>query len=309
MVQARFSTTSTGCCRTFKLEQLVFCVSRRPVPPQRFDQAKPFVTLGLVLLAWLLLPTAFKRMARVSFFELQAPFECSASYVRDIQDFWALKSRPQNELIEAGRDIARLNAAYEVRLQRDSALRAELERLERVLKLPPAPGFRAETGRVVRRDFSSWWQQLTIRKGRNYGIVEGAPVIYAGGVVGRIREVYAYTAVVELISSPGVRIAAAAEGDTRPVSYQGGLNPTNAPASGTVEYVPLDVFVTPASPRRLVTSGLGGVFPPNLTIGYLTSVEPSTDGLFKSGEVRLDRSLSDLTEVTVLVPDSPASVE
>jgi rod shape-determining protein MreC len=54
---------------------------------------------------------------------------------------------------------------------------------------------------------------------------------------------------------------------------------------------------------------LGGVFPPNLTIGYLTSVEPSTDGLFKSGEVRLDRSLSDLTEVTVLVPDSPASVE
>ena len=278
------------------------------MPPQRFDQAKPFVTLGLVLLAWLLVPTALKRMARVSFFELQAPFESTASYLRDLQDFWALKSRPQNQLIEAGRDIARLNAAYEVRLQQDSALRAELDRLERVLKLPAAPGFRSEPARVVRRDFSSWWQQLIIRKGRNYGLVEGAPVIYAGGVVGRIREVYAYTAVVELVSSPGMRIAAAAEGDTRPVSYQGGINPTYGPAYATVEYVPLDVFVTPATPRRLVTSGLGGVFPPNLTIGFLTRVEPSTDGLFKSGEVKLDGALSDLTEVTVLVPETPAGL-
>jgi rod shape-determining protein MreC len=279
------------------------------VPPQRFDQAKPFVTLGLVLLVWLLVPTALKRMARVSFFELQAPFESTASYLRDLQDFWALKSRPQNQLIEAGRDIARLNAAYEVRLQQDSALRAELDRLERVLKLPAAPGFRSEPVRVVRRDFSSWWQQLIIRKGRNYGLVEGAPVIYAGGVVGRIREVHAYTAVVELVSSPGMRIAATAEGDTRPVSYQGGINPTYGPAFATVEYVPLDVFVTPATPRRLVTSGLGGVFPPNLTIGYLTRVEPSTDGLFKSGEVKLDSALSDLTEVTVLVPETPAGLE
>ena len=278
------------------------------MPPQRFDQAKPFVTLGLVLLAWLLVPTALKRMARVSFFELQAPFESTASYLRDLQDFWALKSRPQNQLIEAGRDIARLNAAYEVRLQQDSALRAELDRLERGLKLPAAPGFRSEPARVVRRDFSSWWQQLIIRKGRNYGLVEGAPVIYAGGVVGRIREVYAYTAVVELVSSPGMRIAAAAEGDTRPVSYQGGINPTYGPAYATVEYVPLDVFVTPATPRRLVTSGLGGVFPPNLTIGFLTRVEPSTDGLFKSGEVKLDGALSDLTEVTVLVPETPAGL-
>jgi rod shape-determining protein MreC len=183
-------------------------------------------------------------------------------------------------------------------------LRSDLERLERILKLPAPAGYRAEPARVVLRDFSSWWQQLVIRKGHNYGLVEGAPVIYAGGVVGRVREVYTYTAVVELVSSPGVRIAGTAEGDTRPISYQGGINPTYGPAVGTVEYVPLDVFVTPATPRRLVTSGLGGVFPPNLTIGYITKVEPSSDGLFKSGEVRLDPALSALNEVTVLVPEA-----
>lgn len=273
------------------------------MPTQRFDQAKPFITLGLALLAWLVVPTAVKRLARAGFFELQAPVETTASYVRDIQGYWALKTRTKDELIEAGRDLARLNAAYESRIQQDAALRADMERLQRVLNLPAPPGFRAEPARVVRRDFSSWWQRLVIRKGRAQGITEGAPVIYAGGVVGRVREVFAYTSVVELVSSPGVRIAAVAEGDTRPISYQGGVNPTYGPAVGSVEYVPLDVFVTPATPRRLVTSGLGGVFPPNLTIGQITRVEPSADGLFKSGDVRLAQELSSLNEVTVLVPE------
>jgi len=277
------------------------------VPNQRFDQAKPFVTLALVLAAWLVVPVAVKRFLRASFFELQAPVEVVASHVRDLQDFWSLKARSNNELIEAGRDLARLNAAYEIRLQKDASLRDEIDRLNGLLKLPAPDGYRAEPTRVVRRDFSGWWQQLIIRKGRDYGIIEGSPVIYVGGVVGRVREVHAYTSVVDLISSPGVRIAASLEGDTRPISYQGGLNPTLAPARGTVEYVPVDIFVTPAAPRRLVTSGLGGVFPANLTIGYITRVEPSTDGLFKSGDVQLEPALSALTEVTVLIPQGPAA--
>ena len=277
------------------------------MPQKRFDQAKPFLTLALVLAAWLVVPTAVKRFLRASFFEMQAPVEATASYVRDLQDFWSLKTRSNNELIEAGRDLVHLNNAYEVRLQQDAGLRDEIERLETLLKLPTPDGYRAEPARIVRRDFSGWWQQIVIRKGHNYGITEGAPVIYVGGVVGRVREVHTYTSVVDLISSPGVRIAACIESDTRPISYQGGVNPTLAPARGVVEYVPVDIFVTPAAPRRLVTSGLGGVFPANLTIGYITRVEPSTDGLFKSGDVQLEPALSALTEVTVLVPQGPTS--
>ena len=144
-----------------------------------------------------------------------------------------------------------------------------------------------------------------IRKGANYGIPVGAPVVYSGGVVGRVREARAYTADVDLITSPRLRLAAAFEDDTRPVSYQGGVNPPLAPARGLVEFVPLDLFASPATPKRLVTSGLGGVFPAGLTIGFVNRLEPSTDGLFKSGEVVLDPRLSELAEVTVLVPLSP----
>jgi rod shape-determining protein MreC len=69
--------------------------------------------------------------------------------------------------------------------------------------------------------------------------------------------------------------------------------------------VPLDLIVTSTTPRRLVTSGFGGIFPPGLTLGLISRVAIGSDGLFQSGEVKLDERLGSLTEVTVLVPLAP----
>ena len=157
----------------------------------------------------------------------------------------------------------------------------------------------------MRRDFSTWSQRLVIRKGRNAAIPVGAPVIFTGGVVGRVSEVYAYTAVVDLISSPTLRIAAMVDGDSRPFSFQGGPNPPFAQARGSVEFVPLDIFASPESPKRIVTAGLGGVFPPGIVIGHVQNLELDTGGLFKSGTVLLDPRLNELHEVAVLVPLNP----
>ncbi len=276
------------------------------VLPIRFDQAKPFLTLGLALAAWLVLPVVFISFLRVSFFEMQAPIDATVSYTRDLQDYWSLRNHSKNELIEAGRDLARLNASYELKVQENIALHNDLVRLEGLLRLPSFENYRAEPARVARRDFSSWWQRLIIRKGGNYGLTVGAPVIFTGGVVGRVSEVHAYTAVVDLISSPEVRLAATLEGDTRPISYQGTLSTTFGPAPrrGSSLCRSTSSFL-PSQAKRLVTSGLGGVFPPGLVIGTLTKVEASADGLFKTGEVQLDPRLAELTEVTVLVPLAP----
>lgn len=274
------------------------------MPSNRFDQAKPFLTLAIVVIAWLVLPVAVKSFMRASFFELQAPIAVSASHVRDLQEYWSLRTQSKHELIEAGRDLARVNASYELAVQENTTLRAELDRMQNLLRIPPQPAHRFEHARVVQRDFSAWWQRVIIRKGRNYGITVGSPVVFSGGVVGRVTEVHAYTSVVELISSPGVRLAAVVEGDDRPMSFQGGLNPTYGPAKGVIEFVPLDIFASATSTKRLVTSGLGGVFPAGLTLGRVVKLEPSTDGLFKTGEVELDPRLGELTEVTVLVPIS-----
>jgi rod shape-determining protein MreC len=276
------------------------------VPSNRFDQAKPFAMLGIVVLAWIVLPVAVKSFLRVSFFELQAPIQASASYARDLQEYWAERAHSKNDLIRAGQELRRVYAGYEFQAQQTEALRAEIMRLEELLRLPSNPRYRSEPARVALRDFSGWWQQLVIRKGANYDLPVGAPVVYSGGVVGRVREVHAYTAVVDLVTSRRVRLAATFEDDSRrPVSYQGGLNPALGPARGLVEFVPPDIFASASAPKRLVTSGLGGVFPAGLTIGHVSRLETSTDGLFKSGEVSLDPRLSELVEVTVLVPLNP----
>jgi rod shape-determining protein MreC len=272
------------------------------VPIHRAAQARPFVTLAVIALAWLLVPTAIKTFARAGFFELTAPVTLAASRIRDLQDYWSLRLHSTNQLIEAGRDLARLNSSYELAVQQNGELQSEIARLESLLRLPSFTEYRYEHARVARRDFSGWWQRIIIRKGRDFGIPAGAPVVFTGGVVGRVSEVRATSAVVELITSPEVRLAGVIEGDSRPISFQGGVNPTFAPPTGIVEFMPLDIIITPGSSKRLVTSGFGGVFPPGLTLGTVTRAVIGTDGLFQSGEVRLDPRLGSLTEVTVLVP-------
>jgi rod shape-determining protein MreC len=271
----------------------------------RLFTQKPFVALGLVVAGWLVVPIGVKAFLRASFFELTAPVTVAADYAHVLQDYWSLRLHSNHDLIVAGRDLARLNSSYEFSVQQNTELRAEIERLESLLRLPSFADYRYEHARVARRDFSGWWQRIVIRKGKNYGIPVGVPVVFTGGVVGKVTEVGLTTAVVELITSPNLRLAGVVEGDNRPMSYQGGINPTLGPPTGVVELVPLDVKAPPGEPKRLVTSGFGGVFPPGLTIGLITHVEPSGDGLFKTGDVKLDERLGALTEVTVLVPLNP----
>ena len=273
--------------------------------PQRFDQARPFAALGLILLGWIFLPLVVKTFSRATFFEIQAPLIVADSYVSNLQTFWSNRLHSKDELLKAGMQVAGLIAQYDYSTQQNQQLQAEILRLENLLNLPPMPAFRFEPARVARRDFSGWWQRMIIRKGENYGITVGAPVVFAGGVVGRITEVHRYTAVVDLITSPTFRLAASVSGDSRPVSYQGGLNDSFKSPRGTVDFVPLDIYASRIATKRLVTSGLGGVFPPGLTIGDITNLEPSADGLFKSGDIQLDERLGSLTEVTVLVPLNP----
>lgn len=273
--------------------------------PQRFDQARPFATLGVILLGWLLAPLVLKSLARTTFFEIQAPLIVADSFVEDLGTFWANRLHSKDELLKAGQQVSGLIAEYAFSTQRNKELQAEILRLENLLNLPSMPAFRYEAARVAQRDFSGWWQRLVIRKGANYGITVGAPVVFSGGVVGRITEVHRYTAVVDLLTSPTFRLAASISGDNRPVSYQGGLNDSFKSPRGTVEFVPLEFTAARNATRHLVTSGLGGVFPPGLSIGDISNLDLSPDGLFKSGEVQLDERIGSLTEVTVLVPLNP----
>ncbi|QYY35683.1 rod shape-determining protein MreC [Ruficoccus sp. ZRK36] len=277
---------------------------------KRLSQFKPLVVLLVFLVAWWVAPVLIKRWMQTGFYEFQAPMMIAESHLEDLQSYWTMRGQSKREMIEAGRDLARENARLTVRLQDNRALGAEIGRLETLLDLPSHPDFRYEVARVARRDMTAWWQQITIRKGRNHGIPVGAAVIYKGGVVGRVREVHANTAIVELISSSGFRMAANVVGEDRPVTYQGLLNPPFSNPMGEVLNVPASVSVSPSQPLRLVSSRLGGIFPEGLTIGEVVELTPGSDGFFQQGRVQLNPDLGALREVAVVIPiEMPTAVE
>lgn len=272
------------------------------MPRNLTHQAKSLLLVILLLVFWWFTPVYVKNATGLIFNEFQAPAWAALSYLRDLRSYWSERNASKSELIEAGISLSRLNAAYMVRNQQFESLEREVRRLEQFLSLPSFPDYQYEVARVIRRDLNAWWQVLVIRKGVNYGIEEGQAVIFSGGVVGRIQSVGAYTATVELISSPHFRAAAHFEGDDRPVEFRGGINPGLGPASGMVATVPADMEASRMEPIRLTSSRLGGVFPDGLFIGLVYKLEPSSDGLFQTGRVSLDPRLKSLREVAVLIP-------
>ena len=269
---------------------------------QRFNSLKPLVALGVFLLAWWILPASIKSFLQVSFSEFQAPSWVANSYLDDLEGFWARRSHSKMELIEVGQEVARAKAYNEFNAQRVEALEKEISRFEEILQLPSRREFRYEVARVARRDLSAWWQHLIIRKGRNYGIPEGAAVVFSGGVVGRVVEVHAFTSRIELISSPKFRMAAQFSGDERPVVYEGTAQSGFGRPIGVVRDVPQDLMASSAQTLNLVSTPLGGTFPAGLAIGEVSWLEPGSTGIFQTGEVFLDERLLSLNEVAVLIP-------
>ncbi len=270
------------------------------MPKDRNHNYKPLIALAVVLLLWVVLPPIVKQFGQGFFYELQAPAWIAGSFVRDVQDFWTFRMKSKQEMIEDNLDMARLRASYRYRLQEKEALEAQIRRLEALFQLPSLPEYKAEVSRIARRDINAWWQQITVRKGRNFEIPVGAPVIFSRGVVGKVRSVHLNTSIIDLITSPNIRLAAVFEGDERPVLYQGVVSGPFSQPGGSVSNVPTDIQIEEDQPRRLITSGFGGVFPAGLTIGWVHSLQASSDGLFQSGRVELDPDLHILREVAVL---------
>ena len=275
----------------------------------RLDRIKPLVALGVFLLAWWIVPTTVKSFLRVSFAEFQAPAWVATSYLDDLEGFWSRRSHSKVELIEAGREVARAKSLYQFNAQRKETLENEITRLEAILNLPSRREFRYEVARVVRRDLNVWWQQIIIRKGKDFDIPEGAAVVFSGGVVGRVVEVNAFTSRVELITSPNFRMAANFEGDERPVVYQGVPQTGFGDPVGSVRDAPQDVVASSQNPLRLVSTRLGGTFPPGLMIGRVPWLEPGSTGIFQAGKVELDPRLLSLHEVAVLIPLYPIDLD
>ncbi|MCL6591164.1 MAG: rod shape-determining protein MreC [Firmicutes bacterium] len=81
-------------------------------------------------------------------------------------------------------------------------LKAENERLREALQFQSSQVDELISVEVIARNPNNWNSTLVINKGRNFQLTKNMAVIAPGGVVGRIGEVRATTAVVILITDP-----------------------------------------------------------------------------------------------------------
>ncbi len=264
-----------------------------------------YVALAFFVALWILLPSAVRRFNREAFVEFQAPALHLVGKSRDLATYWEKKSRSTEELTAAGRDLARINAALEIKISALEDIRRENVRLREITHYNVPAEYMSVVARVATRDSSSWWQRIVIRKGRNDGIRPGAPVVFGNTVVGRVTAVHLTTSEVDLVTSPGFRCTAYLEGDEQGhiVLVNGVASNSLGAAKARVSVIPRDYSVPVGQPARVFTTGMGGVFPSRLMLGYLDGGTYATQvGNFKESLLIPSRDLYNLQEVSVLVP-------
>jgi rod shape-determining protein MreC len=160
---------------------------------------------------------------------------------------------------------------------------------------------------VISRSISGWWHSVRLDKGRSQGVVPNRAVLSPDGLVGRTDTVSAFTAEVLLISDPACKVSAriSRTGSFGLVSGLG-VNAAGYPLA-RIRFIHKDVPVRAGD--AVVTSGLGGVFPKDVLIGYVETYGLEEGGLYQYADL-VPRAVAGLMDVVFVAADGgPAEAE
>ncbi len=168
-------------------------------------------------------------------------------------------------------------------------------------------------GVISRGGSSGWWESIRLNRGTDHKIALNQPVVTSEGLVGRISKVSARTCDVLLISDPKSRVAcefdfsgdlargvrgivqgsgARPAGRTR-LEMLFALDPLRMTYINNEAIIPVDA--------KVVTSGLGGVYPRGLSVGIASDVTQVESGLYLEAKVVPVADLASLSYVFVLL--------
>lgn len=170
----------------------------------------------------------------------------------------------------------------------------ENDRLRRMLGLKKQPTFTYVPAEVIARDTGRSGNTIILDVGARSGVRRYMAVVTPDGLLGRIIEAAPYSSIVQLLTDADCRVSGLIQRSRSQGSVawqdQSGL------------FVSLPVRSDIRIGDHLVTSGLGGAFPPGLVIGQVKRLELDEMGLFKRGYLQSKVDLDRLEEVYVLVP-------
>jgi len=200
----------------------------------------------------------------------------------------------QNELLQRENEQLRLQATQALAVARENdRLRQQVGWQQR------HPQWKVKLARVVLRDPANWWRAVQIDLGSRDGLRKNLPVLTSEGLVGRTSVVSLMRSQVVLIGDPSCKVGARVQNETHDTGVIGLGGPLD---TSLVElgYLSRNAALKPG--QKVVTSGLGEIFPAGIPIGKIVDSRPVEFGLYTEARVKLDANLGALEEVWVLMP-------
>jgi len=179
-----------------------------------------------------------------------------------MRESFATKTRVEAENVKLAAD----NLVLRLKLLRFDSLEEENRRLRAVRESSPRAVQRSLVAEIVRVDLDPFRQRVLINKGARADVFRGQAAIDANGIYGQVTRVGPYSAEIILISDP-----------EHAIPVQVNRTGTRSIALGTgrsgllsLPYLPQNTDVIVGD--LLVSSGLGGVYPPGYPVGKVTAV-------------------------------------
>jgi rod shape-determining protein MreC len=208
------------------------------------------------------------------------------------------------ESLATRRDLQEENASLRTQqlvlntqLQKLESLEAENMRLRALLDSSFQVGKRPMLiAELLSVDMDPYRHQIEINKGSLDHLYNGQPLIDSQGIMGQLIHVGPFTATAMLITDPSHAI---------PVQINRTGLRTIALGTGSIDRLDLPHIPTNADVRvgdLLVSSGLGGRFPPGYPVAEVTSVEQDPGNTFSTVEARPRANLDRSREVLLVWP-------
>ena len=156
--------------------------------------------------------------------------------------------------------------------------------------------FQLESARVTEQSMSNWASALTLSKGTSSGVAIGNCVIDEYGyLVGVITDAGLNWSTVTTVIDPESQLGAAVFRTREPAVVSGDLR-LMSQGKLKLDYVQGDLI----NGDLIVTSGLGGYFPPDLVIGTVEDVLANESGMGKYAVLTAKTDPNSLSQVFII---------
>ena len=194
------------------------------------------------------------------------------------------------------------NERLRVQSLQSADTREENARLRQLLALRDRLPLSTLAADHLAREGGGWVRTLTVNRGRGDGIGQQTPVIVPEGLVGRVVQVRARAAVVQLLNDPTSTVGAVVQ-RTRTAGLVEG------DPGGTVRFKFMARDGAGVAPGDfVVTSGLGALFPKGLPVGRVIAIEDKGSALFHFAVLAPAVDFSRVEEVLLLTGQTTQDV-